>query len=77
MKQLIQGYTDSCALVRMRISELTALKNEKKSHGSLSVTEEHDLDKRIRLLYTEHGQMKEIIQYLTGYLRRVEQRADT
>lgn len=77
MKQLIQNYADSCVLVKTRISELTALRNEKKKQGSLSISEERDLNKRIRLLYTEHGQMKDIIIHLTAYLRMVEQRADT
>lgn len=77
MKKLIQSYTDSCALVRQRIRELNDIKTRKRAQGCLTCTEEHDLDRRIRLLYTEHGQMSDVIDHLTSYLRAVEKRADT
>lgn len=74
MKKLIQGYVDSCELVRGRINELTKNMNELKKSGGEAEIEELKLEQRISLLYTEHRQMQEIIVHLTAYMRRVEQR---
>ena len=77
MKQLIKGYIDSCTLVKKRITELTAMKNEMKKHGDLAGISELDLERRIRLLYCEHGEMMNIVCHLSDYSRRLEQRAES
>ena len=61
MRQMIKDYEKSCELAKQRRNALI---------------DELDLERRIRLLYTEHSQMKEIVLYLTSYVRRVEQRAE-
>lgn len=76
MKELIQGYTNSCKLVQNRIHELTQTMNELKKNGNEVEIKEQNLERRIQLLYTEHRQMHEIIQYLTSYMRRIEQRVE-
>ncbi len=77
MKQMIKAYEESCVLVKKRIDQLTKQKNDLKREGKEDTIEKLDLERRIRLLYVEHSQMKEIVVYLTNYLRRVEQRAET
>ena len=77
MNELINGYTSSCTLVRQRIAELTAQRRELAASGNYRRIESLDLERRIRLLYTEHCQMKEIIDHLTAYTRRVGRRGDT
>lgn len=77
MRQMIKAYEKSCVLAKKRIDQLTKQKNDLKRAGREDVVEELDLERRIRLLYTEHSQMKEIVIYLTNYVRRVEQRAET
>lgn len=77
MKQMIKDYERSCVLVKQRIIQLTKQKNELKKQGQDSVILELDLERRIRLLYTEHSQMKEIVLHLANYVRRVEQRVET
>ncbi len=76
MEQLINNYITSCRLAKERIDELTRRERELGRSGSLTESERLDLDRRIKLLYVEHGQMMEVINYLTGYSRRVEQRAE-
>lgn len=77
MKQMINGYVQSCERVRSRIEQLTAQKNELSRQGRADLIGELDLERRIRLLYAEQSQIQETIDYLTGYMRRVEQRAET
>lgn len=77
MKQMINGYKQSCVMVKGRILELTQQRNELRNQGETEKIEELDLERRIRLLYSEHSQMQEIILHLTAYMRRVEQRAKT
>ncbi|MBO4878576.1 MAG: hypothetical protein J5501_11255 [Ruminococcus sp.] len=76
MEQLINNYITSCRLAKERIGELTRREKELGRSGSLTEAEKLDLDRRIKMLYVEHGQMMEVVNYLTGYLRRVEQRAE-
>lgn len=76
MKQMIKDYERSCILAKQRIIQLTKQRNELKKEGKDRMILELDLERRIRLLYTEHSQMKEIVIYLTNYVRRVEQRAE-
>ena len=40
--------------------------------GDIRRVAELDLDRRIRMLYEEHGEMQEIISHLTSYNRRRE-----
>lgn len=77
MRQMIKAYEESCILVKKRIAQLTKQKNDLKREGREDTIEELDLERRIRLLYVEHSQMNEIVIYLTNYVRRVEQRAET
>jgi len=76
MRQMIKNYEQSCELAKQRIIQLTQQKNQLKKEGKDAQIEELDLERRIRLLYTEHSQMREIVIYLTNYVRRVEQRAE-
>ena len=73
MREMIKGYVRSCELVNTRIHELTEQKNDLKKQGKTEQIEELDLDRRLRLLYREQSQMREIIDHLTGYIRRIEQ----
>lgn len=77
MEQMINGYKQSCVMAKSRILELTQQRNELRKQGENEKIEELDLERRIRLLYSEHSQMQEIILHLTAYMRRVEQRAET
>ena len=77
MKGLIKGYTDSCTLVKARIDELTGLRNSLKQLGDTGRIEELDLERRIKLLYSEYGQMQEVLFALRSYSRRREQSAET
>lgn len=77
MQQLINGYVESCALVRTRIGELTQLRNKLKKQGREDTIGELDLERRIRLLYVENSQMEEIIEHLESCVRRTVQRGKT
>ncbi|MBQ8960974.1 MAG: hypothetical protein IJ071_07135 [Ruminococcus sp.] len=77
MKNMINGYAESCVKVKLRIAQLTKEKNELKKQGRTDLIDDLRLEQRIRLLYAEHSQMREVIDYLTGYMRRIEQRAKT
>lgn len=77
MEQMINDYKQSCVMAKSRILELTQQRNELRNQGENEKIEELDLERRIRLLYSEHSQMQEIILHLTAYMRRVEQRAKT
>ncbi|WP_024861677.1 hypothetical protein [Ruminococcus flavefaciens] len=72
MTQLIQNYTNSRDLVKQRITELSELRSSLMKKGDSARVIELDLDRRIRLLYEEHGEMQEIISHLTSYNRRRE-----
>lgn len=74
MKELIKEYRKSCELLRRRIGELNdSLKELRKNRGEDKIAE-LNLEQRIALLYTEHRQTQEISEYLSSYVRRVEQR---
>lgn len=77
MKELIKSYSQSCALVRARIAELTAQRNILKHSGDYRSIRALDLERRIRLLYTEQSQMRDVIEHLSAYVRSVERRAET
>ena len=72
MTQLIKNYTHSCFMVKQRISELTEMRNILIERGDELKVRELDLDRRIHLLYIEHGEMQEVISHLTAYKRRRE-----
>lgn len=72
MTQLIKNYTDSRDLVKQRITELSKLRLSLVKRGDIRRVAELDLDRRIRMLYEEHGEMQEIISHLTSYNRRRE-----
>ena len=76
MKKLINEYQKSCELLRRRIGELNTTLKELKKKGADDKIAELNLEQRIALLYTEHRQTQEISEYLTLYMRRVEQRAE-
>ncbi len=77
MTKMINGYIESCKLVKERLSELNAQLVELRKNGKEEKITSLDLERRISLLYTEHRQMTEIIGHLTAYMRRVEQRVKT
>ena len=72
MTQLIKNYTNSRDLVKQRITELSELRLSLVKKGNIRRVAELDLDRRIRMLYEEHGEMQEIISHLTSYNRRRE-----
>ncbi len=72
MTQLIKNYTNSRDLVKQRITELSELRLGLVKKGDIRRVAELDLDRRIRMLYEEHGEMQEIISHLTSYNRRRE-----
>lgn len=72
MTQLIKNYTNSRDLVKQRITELSKLRLSLVKRGNIRRVAELDLDRRIRMLYEEHGEMQEIISHLTSYNRRRE-----
>lgn len=72
MNDLINNYTHSCELVEKRISELSELRNRLVKSGDSARAKELDLDRRIRVLYEEHGELKAIIAHLTSYNRRLK-----
>ena len=72
MTQLIKNYTNSRDLVKQRITELSELRLSLVKRGDIRRVAELDLDRRIRMLYEEHGEMQEIISHLTSYSRRRE-----
>ena len=77
MKNMIKGYTESCVRVKQRIDELTLQRNILRKNGDTPAIEELDLERRIKLLYAEYEEMQETIVYLTSYMRRREESAQT
>lgn len=71
MTSLISAYKKSGSMVKHRIGELLAQRNELKASGKQNDIEELDLDRRIRLLYVEYRQTREIVNHLTQYQMRV------
>lgn len=72
MTDLINNYTQSCNLVEQRISELSKLRNDLLKCGDSVSAQELDLDRRIKILYVEHGELKAVISHLISYNRRSE-----
>jgi hypothetical protein len=69
MTELISNYTHSRALVRQRITELSQLRRKLLECGDSRRAQELDLDRRIRLLYEEHGELQQVISHLASYRR--------
>lgn len=65
MNNLINGYKVSCIMAKKRIGELLIQRRTLKSQGKNNIVKDLDLDRRIRLLYTEYNEMHEIIVHLT------------
>lgn len=57
---------------KQRITELSKLRRTLLKRGDIRRVAELDLDRRIQLLYEEHGEMQAIISHLTSYNRRRE-----
>ena len=77
MRERIRSYELSRRLAKERIHQLTKERNMLRKNGDKAQIEELDLERRIRLLYTEHGELAEIVAHLTGYAKKVEERGDT
>lgn len=77
MYSLIRNYQQSCCLVRKRIKFLTNQRSQLLKSGNQQTVDDMNLEQRIRLLYTEYAQMTEIVEHLTNYARRVEERVKT
>ncbi|MBR4022493.1 MAG: hypothetical protein IKI94_07870 [Ruminococcus sp.] len=70
MTDLIPVYTLSCRMAERQIAVLNeTMKNLKKIGGDNS-SEIDELKRRIRILYTERAEMREIISALTSYAER-------
>ena len=52
-------------------------RNTLKEQGDICAIGELDLDRRIKLLYCEYGEMQEVISCLAATMRRREKGADT
>lgn len=70
MQTMIQGYRTSCELVKKRVRELREQRKALLETGGNSIVAELDLERRIRLLYTEYEEMQEIINHLESYVKR-------
>lgn len=71
MKELIRNYKVSCDMAKERLGELLVQRKYLRSKNNNEAIEELDLNRRIRLLYTEYTDMKEIIENLESYDRAV------
>ena len=77
MRELIRSYEHSRDLAKDRIRQLTKERNMLRKNGDTARIAELDLERRIRLLYMEHGELACIVSHLNGYARRVEERGNT
>lgn len=69
MTDLIKNYTYSRQLVKQRIAELSALRRSLVKRGEAARAQSLDLDRRISLLYEEHGELQAVIAHLSSYRR--------
>ena len=72
MKDLLNSYEKSRALVKERLSQLNSLRRAYKHQGNKEAIEQLDLDRRISLLQTENIELTDIIDRISGYIRRAE-----
>lgn len=68
IRTLIENYKKSHILIKERIKFLTKQKKEK------NLSDETNIEQRIKLLYTEKSELSETIEYLEKYVERVEKR---
>lgn len=71
MKELIKNYKISCDMAKERIGELRLQRNTLRQKNAIQEIEKLDLNRRIRLLWTEYTDMREIIDNLEKYQRAV------
>lgn len=64
MNKLINNYKVSCEMVKVRIGELLVQRRYLRNNGDFMAIEQLDLNRRIRLLYTEYTDMNEVIAHL-------------
>lgn len=64
MNKLIKNYKVSCEMAKVRICELVSQRRYLRNKGDIKAIEQLDLNRRIRLLYTEYSDMTEIIANL-------------
>lgn len=76
MTKLINGYKTSCTMARERIGELLVQRRSLRSQGKSDTIKDLDLDRRIRLLYTEYNDMREIIVHLTLLSKALNSKID-
>ncbi len=69
MDKLIKNYKVSCEMAKERIGELLVQRRYLRDKGDTKAIEQLDLNRRIRLLYTEYSDMNEIITHLERHSR--------
>lgn len=69
MNKLINNYKISCKMAKERIGELLIQRRNLRDKGDIATIEQLDLNRRIRLLYTEYTDMTEIITHLENSTR--------
>lgn len=69
MDKLIKNYKVSCEMAKERIGELLVQRRYLRDKGDTKAIEQLDLNRRIRLLYTEYSDMNEIITHLEHHSR--------
>lgn len=74
MRHLISTYEKSLALLVQRTKELRQIYNRLEKEGKTEEIKEQDLERRMRLLYIERKEHREIIKHLKQYLLWVERR---
>lgn len=74
MRKMIKEYEKGCEMLAVRIDELTDERRKILAEKSGNCVEIGLLDRRIDLLKLEYRQTREIIDYLSSYVRRVEER---
>ncbi len=74
MRKMIKEYEKGCEMLAVRIDELTGERRKILAEKNGNCVEIGLLDRRIDLLKLEYRQTREIIDYLSSYVRRVEER---
>ncbi len=69
MDKLINNYKVSCKMAKERIGELLLQRRNLRDKGDIATIQQLDLNRRIRLLYTEYTDMSEIITHLEKSIR--------
>lgn len=74
MKELIKNYKVSCDMAKERIGELLVQRRYFRKNNDSDSIRQLNLNRRIRLLYKEYCDMREIIESLEEYERSVSKR---